>query len=292
MLKSMTGFGRSSTESDGNNFIIEIKSVNHRYFDLNIKIPRNLISFEDRIRKIVGEKISRGKVDVFITWNTYGNRDEVAHFNENIGDSYIKALTEIKSRYSLRDDISISLISKFPDVISLEHKEEDIEKIWECVNPVMKDAVNMLARMREVEGIKLQEDIAKRCDYIEELVHKISIRAPKLVEEYRQKLNIRLQELLNGVVIDESRLSQEVTIFADKVNIDEEIVRLKSHINQMRVTFNIEEPVGRKLDFLVQEMNREINTIGSKGNDLEIINMVLSIKNEIEKIREQVQNIE
>lgn len=292
MLKSMTGFGRSSTESQGNNFTIEIKSVNHRYFDLNIKIPRNLISFEDRIRKIIGEKISRGKVDVFVTWSTYDNKDVVAHFNETLGDSYVKALGEIRDRYSLRDDMSISLIARFPDVVTLEQKEEDIEKIWECFYPVMKDAVGMLVKMRETEGVKLQEDIIKRCDYIEELVHKISIRAPKVVEEYKQKLNSRLQELLTGVIIDESRLAQEVTIFADKANIDEEIVRLRSHINQMKATFDMEEPVGRKLDFLVQEMNREINTIGSKANDLEIINIVLSIKNEIEKIREQVQNIE
>jgi uncharacterized protein (TIGR00255 family) len=288
----MTGFGRGTKEIEGKSFVVEIKSVNHRYLDINIKLPRNLMSLEDRIRKTVSEKLSRGKVDIFITQNIFSTNDVIANFNQSLADSYAKCLQERKERYTIRDDISVSLISKFPDVITLNQKEEDLETIWGALSTALSDSINMLISMREKEGTKLKSDLEARCMYIKELLGEISKRAPLIVASYKEKLEKRLSDLLNDVKLDESRVAMEVAIFSDKSNIDEEIVRLHSHINQMMETFTLKEPIGRKLDFIVQEMNRETNTIGSKANDLELVNVMLNMKNEIEKIREQVQNIE
>ncbi len=292
MTKSMTGFGRGSREEEGKSFIIEVKSVNHRYLDLNIRMPRNLTSLEERIRKSVTEKISRGKIDVYITQNVIASTNVAANFNFALADSYIKCLKEIKDRYDIRDDISVSLVARFPDVITINQKEEDIEKIWNSLSCALEDALAMLIAMREREGLKLKEDILSRCSYITELLNKIAERAPSISVEYKEKLNKRVKELLNDAKLDESRIAMEVAIFADKSNVDEEIVRLNSHIVQMRETLELAEPIGRKLDFIIQEMNRETNTIASKANDLELTNTVLNMKNEIEKIREQVQNVE
>jgi uncharacterized protein (TIGR00255 family) len=292
MIRSMTGFGRGSKEEEGKSFIIEIKSVNHRYLDLNIKLPRNITSLEERIRKSLSAKINRGKVDIYITQNTIASNDVAASFNYSLADSYIGCLKEIRDRYDIRDDISVSLIARFPDVIAVNQKEEDMETIWNTLNSALTDAIGMMVGMREREGLKLKEDISDRCDYIIELLGKISDRAPAISAEYKEKLEKRVRELLGDVKLDENRIAMEVAIFADKSNIDEEIVRLSSHIVQMRETLELAEPVGRKLDFIIQEMNRETNTIGSKANDLELTNTVLNIKNEIEKIREQVQNVE
>lgn len=292
MIKSMTGFGRDSIEENGKSFIIEIKSVNHRYLDINIKMPRNLVSLEEKIRRIVSEKIKRGKVDVFITQNSYASNDIKASFNYSLGDSYLNCLKEIKDRYNLRDDISVSLIAKFPDVITLSQVDEDLDSLWESLNKPLNGSISLLLQMREKEGLKLKEDITKRCDYIKDLVDKIAQRAPFVVKEYKDKLEKRIKDLISDIPIDENRIAVELAIFADKSNIDEEIVRLNSHIIQMKETLQLDESIGRKLDFIVQEMNRETNTIASKANDLELVNIVLSVKNEIEKIREQVQNIE
>ncbi|MEA4828361.1 MAG: YicC/YloC family endoribonuclease [Clostridium sp.] len=293
MVKSMTGFGRAMTkEGSSHSFTIEAKSVNHRYLDLNIKMPRNLLSLENKIREIIKEKINRGKVDVFITQNTYGKEDVEVNFNEALGDSYIKALENIRDRYNINDDICVSLIAKFPEVISLEKKEEDIEEIFQYLYMPLVDAIDSLVSMRETEGIKLTEDITSKCDTIKDLVDVIEKRSPLVVKEYKNKLNNRLKELIENSSIDETRVAAEVAIFADKAAIDEEIVRLNSHIIQMKETLKKNEPVGRKLDFIIQEMNREANTISSKANDLEIVNLTIDIKNYIEKIREQIQNIE
>lgn len=292
MARSMTGFGRGTKDIEGKSYIVEIKSVNHRYLDINIKLPRNLMSLEERIRKTVSEKLSRGKVDIFITQNIFSTNDVIANFNQSLADSYVKCLQEVKERYSIRDDISVSLVSRFPDVITLTQREEDLEVIWEAVNSALVEAVDMLVSMREKEGSKLRMDLEKRCLYIRELTVEISSRAPLIVSAYKEKLEKRLCDLIKDVKLDESRVAMEVAIFSDKSNIDEEIVRLNSHITQMLDTFTLSEPIGRKLDFIVQEMNRETNTIGSKANDLELVNVVLNIKNEIEKIREQVQNLE
>jgi len=292
MVKSMTGFGRGTIEEQGKGYVIEIKSVNHRYLDVNIKMPRNLISLEENIRKTISQKLNRGKVDVFITQNSYATSNVAANFNAPLADSYFKTLNEIKNRYEVRDDISVSLIARFPDVITLNVQEDDLETIWNTLMIPLNDALELLIQMRIKEGLKLKEDILNRCNYIKELVDKVTIKSPQVVSEYKEKLQKRLKDLLEDTHIDENRIAMEVAVFADKSNIDEEIVRLNSHIIQMKDTLAADETIGRKLDFIVQEMNREANTIGSKANNLDITNIVLDIKNEIEKIREQVQNIE
>lgn len=292
MIRSMTGFGRADAEDNDHSFTIEIKSVNHRYLDLSVKMPRSLIALEDRIRKVVSSKINRGKVDIFVTQNNSKKHEELATFNEVLADSYINCLNNIKKRYKISDGISLSLISKFPDVISNQQTAPDVEILWDVIKNSLTTALNELVKMREIEGIKLCEDVIKRCDNINNGVDKIKLRAPHLVFEYKLKLDRRLKEILNTSVVDENRLAMEIAIFTDKSNIDEEIVRLYSHLSQITNTLKLDEPVGRKLDFIIQELNREANTISSKANDLELINLVLNIKNEIEKIREQVQNIE
>lgn len=293
MICSMTGFGRGSTEEGGKrSFTVEIKSINHRYMDLNIRMPRSLISLEERIRKYVNERINRGKVDIFITYNNYEKAELVANFNQNLGDSYVKCLKEIAERYGLKDDISVSLVARFPDVVYVDEKAEDLDEIWELLKSPLKNSIDMLVNMRISEGEKLGEDIVKKCMAIKSNVDKIEEKAPELVVQYKQKLTDRLKELLDSTQIDENRLNLELAIFADKTSIDEEITRLNSHINQLTQTLKSDEPVGRKLDFIVQEMNREANTIASKSVDLDVTNFALNIKNEIEKIREQIQNIE
>lgn len=292
MIKSMTGFGRGSLEDEHRSFTIEIKSVNHRYCDLNIKLPKNLISLEDRIRKTVQPSISRGKIDIFVTQNTFKKEDTIAVFNESLGDSYYECLKSIKERYNIGGEISLSLLAGFPDVISLKQSDEDIEELWSCIKKPLDSALGLLVQMRVFEGLKLQENIMLKCENIKMSLNEIEKQAPLVETEYKDKLRERIKLLLDDQSLDESRIAMEVAMFADKACIDEEIVRLKSHLNQMKVTLDMNEPVGRKLDFIVQEMNREINTIGSKANNLEIVHLVLNIKNEIEKIREQVQNVE
>ena len=292
MIKSMTGFGRGTVDEDGIGFVIEIKSVNHRYLDLSIKMPRSLNSLEDKIKKIIIKKVSRGKIDVFITQNKAFNQNEIASLNTVLADSYIKCLQDIKERYKLIDDISVSLIAKFPDVVQLQQQETDIDKVWEVLVSPLNNAVDDLVAMRIVEGEKLKEDIFNRCELIGAYVTKVEGKASTVVVNYREKLNIRIKELLKNIPIDENRIATEVAIYADKASIDEEIVRLRSHLSQVSEALALNEPVGRKLDFIVQEMNREANTIASKADDLDIVNFTLNIKSEIEKIREQIQNIE
>lgn len=293
MVRSMTGFGRGNSEDGGKRgFTVEIKSINHRYLDMNVRIPRSMLSLEEKVRKFVGEQVNRGKIDIFITYNNYEKQEQHANFNKALGDSYFKCLEEIKNRYNVRDDISVSLIARFPEVVYVEESEEDLEELWKLMKGAVVEAVSILIKMREREGQKLSEDIVKKCDSIMKDLGVIEQKAPQLIVEYRKKLMERLKELIEGNQLDENRINLEVAIFADKSSIDEEITRLKSHITQVRETLNQKEPIGRKLDFLVQEMNREANTIASKSNDLEVTNFALGIKNEIEKIREQIQNIE
>lgn len=293
MLKSMTGFGRAIYDNGKRSFTIELKSVNHRYLDINVKLPRSLVSLEDKIRKEAQQKLKRGKVDIFITQNVYNDDDYDVKLNKNLADSYYRCLRKIKESYDVKDDISVSLISKFPDIISIEQKEENYDEIWNEILIPFKEALNSLIDMREKEGAKLKEDIENKCDIVAKNVCFIEERASYVVEEYRMKLNERIKELLGeNKEIDESRISMEVAIFADKACIDEEIVRLKSHISQLKDTLQNDEPIGRKLDFIVQEMNRETNTIASKSSNIDIVHSVLDIKNDIEKIREQIQNIE
>lgn len=292
MIKSMTGFGRATFEDSSRSFIVEIKTVNHRYCDINIRMPKSLISFEDKIRTTIQEKIARGKVDVFITLNTYDKKDVRSILNESLAESYLNCLKEIKEKYNVIDDISVSLIARFPEVISLQQQEEDGEELWNSLSVPLRESIQLLFNMREREGLKLQENIIDKCNKIKCIVDKIEERAALVPINYKEKMNARIKELLDDNQIDENRIAMEVAVFADKACIDEELVRLNSHLIQMHETLNLSEPVGRKLDFIVQEMNREVNTIASKANDLETTNLALNIKNEIEKIREQIQNVE
>jgi TIGR00255 family protein len=298
MVHSMTGFGRGNSEDGGKrSFSIEIKSINHRYLDVNVRMPRTLISLEERIRKYLNEKISRGKIDIFVNYLNYEKQDLVANFNSSLGDSYVKCLEEIRDRYQLRDDISVMSVARFPDILYVEEKQEDLEEIWLLMKQALHVSVDNLIEMRKKEGQKLSEDIIKKCGIISSDLSKIEERSPGLTVQYKQKLSDRIKELLDGnrledIQLSENRISLEVALFADRSCIDEEITRLKSHLLQVKETLSSNETIGRKLDFLVQEMNRETNTIASKANDLVITNLALNIKNEIEKIREQIQNIE
>lgn len=292
MVSSMTGYGRAFYECRNRNFTIEIRSVNHRYLDLNIKMPRSITSLEDRIRKKLQEKLSRGKVDIYVTQTVLETESSKALLNKNLGDSIVKCLEEINERYGLKESLSLSLIAKFPDVITIEQKDEDFEEIWNNLKIPLDEAITTLVSMRLREGGKLREDIELKCSSIEQLVNNIAEKSGLVVEQYKTKLNDRIKELIGDNNVDENRLAMEVAIFSDKACIDEEIVRLRSHVLQLRESLNSNEPIGRKLDFIVQEMNREANTIASKANDVDLVHLVLDVKNEIEKIREQVQNIQ
>ena len=292
MIKSMTGFGRGTSEGEISSFVVEIKTVNHRYFELNVRMPRALISLEDSIRKYVNEKIKRGKVDIFVTQNQGEKESMEVILNEQIAESYVNALHKLRDTYNLRDDISASTLARFPEVLTLKQKEEDIEQIWQELLPGIEEAVSNLCKMREEEGKKLLADITKRCECISKNVDIINSRVPEISEEYRVRLLKKVEDIISERNIDENRIAMEVVLQADKTCIDEEIVRLKSHVNQVLKTLEMSEPIGRKLDFIIQEMNREANTIASKVNDLMLTNVALDIKSDIEKIREQVQNIE
>ncbi|QXM05855.1 YicC/YloC family endoribonuclease [Crassaminicella indica] len=293
MIKSMTGFGRGEAKDIERQFVVEIKSVNHRYNDIVIRMPKRLIYLEDQLKNLIKEYIKRGRVEVYITLENIGDTDTRISVNEPLAKQYIDCLKRIKDEFSVLDDISVSLVSKFPDVIKVSPKEEDEDAVWNCLKEAVSNALQKLMKMRASEGVKLAEDINNRCTYIADIVNKIENRSPSVVLEYKQRLYDRIRELLDDdVEIDENRLSMEVALFADKCSITEEIVRLKSHVDQLKKTLKESHPIGRKLDFLIQEMNREINTVGSKSSDLEITNYVVDIKSELEKIREQVQNIE
>lgn len=292
MVNSMTGFGRGIVEENGRRFSVEIKSVNNRYLDLNIKLPRQLNELEDRVRKYIASRISRGKIDIYINQEKFNEEDISANVDEKVADAYYNALAALKKRFKLKDDITLSLMSRMPDVINVDKKEDDIDEVWETLLKALDMAINMLVDMRLKEGLKLSKDITLRCDVIYGKVLEIEKRSPEMVDEFRGKILLRVKDFLKEVEVDEARLLNEVAFFSDKCNITEEIVRLKSHIEQFKNAFNLDEPIGRKLDFLIQEMNREINTIGSKSNDLAITNLVVEVKSELEKIREQIQNIE
>lgn len=292
MINSMTGYGRGCAEEDGRSFITEIKSVNNRYLDVNIKLPRQINGLEDKVRKLISSKISRGKIDIYISQDRFSDEDIEIRIDEQLSNAYYNAFKLLKNKFDVRDDISVSLLAKSPDVISINKKEEDLEKIWSVLKESIDNAIDMFVDMRVKEGLKLSKDILERCELIHNSVIQIESRASLIVDEYRQKISARIAEYLKEVEIDQSKLLNEVAFFADKSNITEELVRLNSHIIQMKDTLNSNEPVGRKLDFIIQEMNRETNTIGSKSSDLTITNLVVDIKCELEKIREQVQNIE
>lgn len=292
-MKSMTGYGRGEAMQNNRRFVVEIKSVNHRYNDVTVKLPRVMIMYEDAIKKVIGKKVFRGKTDVFINFESFSEEDVNIEFNKPLADAYVKAIEEIKERYSLEQPIRVDLIAKFPDVITVD-KTVDVEnndEIWACLTAALDIAVENFVNMRKTEGEALKCDILEKLAGIKNKVGRIEARAPIVAEDYRQRLITRLGEV-EELNIDEGRIMTEVMIFADRACIDEEITRLYSHIEQMKTILDETDPIGRKLDFLVQEMNREVNTIGSKSNDLEITNCAVDLKSEIEKIREQIQNIE
>ncbi len=293
-MRSMTGYGRGEALLYDRRFIVEIKSVNQRYNDINIKMPRTLIMYEDRVRKLLAEDIFRGKTDVFINFESYSQDDVQVKVNEILAEGYMNALNSIKSKYGIEDNVSLGLISRFPDIITVEKNtaENEGDKIWECLKTAASEALKSFVAMRETEGEALKNNILEKLDIIDNAVKKVEKRAPMVAADYRQRLTDRLAEIEELKNIDETRLITEVALFADKACIDEEITRMFSHIAQMRSILAESVPVGRKLDFLVQEMNREVNTIGSKSNDLEITNTIVDTKSEIEKIREQIQNLE
>ena len=294
MVKSMTGFGRAASEEGKDKvFSVEIKSVNHRYLDINTRMPKAMIPLEEKIRRKIKEYLNRGKVDLFINYKNYGKSDSVATLNLDFAKTYVEALKVLKNEFSdLKDDLSLSLISRHPEVISIEEKEESLDEIWEEISNLLDISLKAMLEMREFEGDKLKEDIILKSNEIENLVNRIEEKSKLIVENYKLKLEDRLTDILGKVEVDENRLAMEIAIFADKAAIDEEIIRLKSHIKHLRETLELSEPIGRKLDFIMQEMNREANTIASKSTDLDITNNVIDIKNTLEKIREQVQNIE
>lgn len=292
MIKSMTGFGRGESSGEGKEFLVEIKTVNHRYSDVFIKMPRQISFLEDKIREVVSKIISRGKIDVYVSFENHSEDSKVVALDEPLVKAYMNAITQLRDRFNLKDDISVSLVSRFPDILKIEKPEENQEEIWQLLKIALENALNSLVVMRENEGLELKNNLLERSFYIENVLKAIVERAPEVVKEYKKKLENRIKELLEQQTIDESRIAMEVAMFSDRCSVDEELVRLGSHINQLRETLNIEQPVGRKLDFLIQEMNREINTIGSKANDLSITRNVIDLKSEIEKIREQIQNLE
>jgi len=292
MIRSMTGFGMGQYEENGRSFSVEIKSVNHRYSDVSIRLPRQLSYLEDNIKKLLLNNISRGKIDIYISQDKFSEEDISVSVDYVLAESYIKALYELRDKYNLEDDISVSLISRFPDILNVTKAKEEDSEVWRILSIAIEKALSGFMAMRENEGEKLAEDIARRAEYIKSIVKSIEARSPEVVQEYKIKLEERIKELLGDVTIDENRLAAEVAIFADKCSITEEIVRLYSHIDQLLEILHEDQPVGRKLDFLVQEMNREINTIGSKASDMAISKYVVEAKSEIEKIREQIQNIE
>lgn len=292
MVKSMTGYGRARQERNGRNITVEVRSVNNRYLDCTVKMPRAYIFAEDAMKALVQKYISRGNVDVFVTVDAVTADQTVVQVNEPLARSYYQALSRLREMFSLEDELSASTLARFPDVLAVTKAEEDLEMISADICAVLEEALTAHRQMRSVEGEKLFSDIAGRADTIESVVAKVEERSPQTVSEYRARLEAKMREVLQSTTIDESRILTEAAIFADKIAVDEETVRLRSHLSQLRTMLSGDEPVGRKLDFLIQEVNRECNTIGSKCNDLTIARDVVNMKAEVEKIREQVQNIE
>ena len=291
MIRSMTGFGKGKFENEGTEYLVEIKSINHKYCDIGIKLPRSFNGIEYKIRKEIASNVSRGKIDVYIELRDNSSEENSIIINKNLAKIYIKHLIDLGEETGIDCNFNVIDIAKFPDVLKRDD-ENDEDLIYNEVGIAIKEALNNFIEMKELEGLKLKEDIEKRLDIIDSKISGIVEKSTGLVEEYIVKLEDRIKEILKTDIIDDSRIAQEVVIYSDKVSIEEEITRLKSHSSQLRMLLKEVSPIGKKIDFLIQEMNRETNTIGSKTSSLEITNLVVDIKTEIENIREQVQNIE
>lgn len=292
MIKSMTGFGRCEVSENNRKFTVEMKAVNHRYLDVNIKMPKKLNFFESAIRTLLKEYMQRGKVDIFITYEDFTESNVSIRYNREIAAEYLGYLRDMAEEFHLDDDIRVSTLSRYPEVFSMEEQTIDEEGIWKTLEKALRGAAEGFVETRIKEGENLRQDLLQKLDDMLSHVAFIESRSPQIIEEYRTKLADRVRELLEDTRVDENRLLTEVTIFADKVCVDEELVRLRSHIEATRDTLLAGGSMGRKLDFIAQEMNREANTILSKSSDLEITNRGIELKTEIEKVREQIQNIE
>lgn len=291
-MNSMTGFGRAKSEKGEREYLIEIKSVNHKYSDITIKAPRNLLYLEDRIRKTVLNRIARGKVDIYITYLNFGIEGKNVIINKPLAKEYIKELTELAEEAEIDGKIRVTEISKFPDVINVQEVDINEDLIWQELSECLNMALDKFIEMRNAEGERIKNDLQGRIEKVEALVEEISKLSTGLVDEYIVKLEQRIKELLKTDVVDQNRLAQEIVIYSDKCSIEEELTRLSSHIIQFRKMLEETGNIGKKMDFLMQEMNRETNTIGSKSAKLEITNLVVRVKTELEDIREQIQNIE
>ena len=292
VIRSMTGYGRAQGEVGGREILVEIKSVNHRYFEIASRVPRGYGFLEEKIKTYLQSRLARGKIDVYVALEAEEDSEAEVQVNHPLALGYINALKELAERYELRNDITVPMLSRFPDILTVRKKPEDEEAVWAAVKVKLDEALEGFLAMREREGARLRDDILSRCETILLLVGEIEKRSPETVNEYRQRLENKVRELLQSTNIDDQRILTETAIFADKIAVAEETVRLRSHISQLHTMLDGKEAIGRKLDFLVQEMNREANTIGSKATDSKIAYMVVDIKAEIEKIREQIQNIE
>jgi uncharacterized protein (TIGR00255 family) len=294
VIKSMTGFGRGEYQDNEHRLIVEIKAVNHRYNEIVIRMPKNLGPLEDKIRRSVSNTLVRGRIDVFITMDEYGQKKRAVRIDKELAIAYNKALKDLGDLFSVAINDNIYQIAKYPDVIKAEEVTEDVLNLWPKLSQAVDVAVSNLMNMRLTEGLNIQQDLALRIDDIETYIAAVEKRAPQVLVEYREKILGRMRELLAaiGEEPDSGRLLQEAAIFADRTSITEELVRLKSHLTQFRTALRTDDAVGRKLDFIVQEINRETNTIASKANDFTVVNTVVEIKSELEKVREQIQNIE
>lgn len=293
MLMSMTGFGRGEFVNELFKIKVEIKGVNHRYSDINIKMPRHISYLEERVKKTVKEKISRGKIDIYINVDYINESAIDIKVDIPLAKSYKGTLEKLTNELGIEDNIRLFNILSMPEIVKIEKKELDEDTVWQYLSTALSDALNDILNMKTVEGKSMKDDMLSKLEAIETMINEIELRSPFIVSEYKERLKERISEILDkDIELDENRLMFEIALFADKSNINEEIVRLKSHIDQFRTIVDEDDVVGRKLDFLIQEMNRETNTIGSKANDLVISKNVVTIKSEIEKIREQVQNIE
>lgn len=291
-MRSMTGFGRAKLEKNNRIYSIEIKSVNHKYSDISIKLPRSLNYLEDSIKKQISSKVARGKIDVFVTFENYSEQAKEVVINEELVKEYMEKIKLLAEKNNLSMNIPVTEITKLPDVLTLKETEEEEDTIQNELLECLEQAINNFVEMRTIEGNKIKEDLKTRIDKVECDVQKISEYSTRLVQEYVVKLEERIKEILKTDVVDQSRLAMEVVLFADKCSVEEELTRLKSHIEQFRTLINSEGTIGKKIDFLLQEMNRETNTMGSKSGSLDITNLVVNIKTELEDIREQIQNIE
>lgn len=292
MARSMTGFGRARFQDGAREFLVEIKSVNHRFFEFSARTPRGYGYLDDKLKGLVSGAISRGKTEVSVLITSREGADTQISINRELARGYVEALRPLSEELLLRDDLSLSTIARLPDVFVLQKEEEDEDAVWNAVRAAAEEALASFVAMRETEGERLTADLRARLDMLETCTGKVEELSPRTTEAYRERLEAKLKEVLDGKGIDEARILTEAAIFADKVAVDEETVRLRSHIRQFRGILESQEPIGRKLDFLTQELNRETNTIGSKCQDLEVTGLVLTMKGEIEKIREQIQNLE